>query len=75
MRKSCRARVILGGDSPWLRKVLGISSYFRIGSIYTYATWCEVKGKWEDRKWRRSPKSDKTLYELHKKGLDCTTAK
>ena len=73
--KWCRARVMLGGDSPWLRKVLGISSYFRIGSIYTYATWCAIKGKWEDRKWRRSPKSDKKLYKLHKKGLDCTTAK
>ena len=73
--KWCRARVMLGGDSPWVRKVLGISSYFRIGSIYTYATWCEVKGKWEDRKWRRSPKSDKKLYKLHKKGLHCTTAK
>ena len=69
------ARVMLGGDSPWLRKVLGISSYFRIGSIYTYAKWCAVKGRWEDRKWRRSPKSDKKLYKLHKKGLDCTTAK
>ena len=73
--KWCRARVMLGGDSPWLRKVLGISSYFSIGSIPTYATWCDVKGKCEDRKWRRSPKSDKKLYKLHKKGLDCTTAK
>ena len=73
--KWCRARVMLGDDSPWLCKVLGVSSYICIGSIYTYATWCAVKGKWEDRKWGRSPKSDKKLYELHKKGLDCTTAK
>ena len=70
-----RARVMLGGDSPWLRKVLGISAYFRIGSIYTYAVWCDLKGKWVDRKWRRSPKSDKKLYKLYKKGLDCTNAK
>ena len=33
----CRARVMLGGDSPMLRKVLGFSAYFRIGSIYTHA--------------------------------------
>ena len=66
--KWCRARVMLGGDSPRLVEVPGISSYFRIRSIYTYATWCEVKGKWEDRKWRRSPKRDKKLYKLHKKG-------
>ena len=70
-----RARVMLGGDSPWLRKVLGISSYFCIGSINTYTTWCEVKGKWEDREWWCSPKSDKKLYKVHKKGLDCTTGK
>ena len=73
--KWCCARVMLGGDSPWLRKVLGISSSFRMGRVYTYMTWCEVKGKWEDRKWRRSPESDKKLYKLHKKGFDCTTAK
>ena len=74
--KWCRARVMLGGDSPWLRKVLGISSYFCSESIYTYAVWCDLKGKWEDRKWRRrSPKSDKKLYKLYKKGLDYTNAK
>ena len=37
--------------------------------------WCNLKGKWEDRKLRRSPKSDKKLYKFHKKGLHCTTAK
>ena len=73
--KWCPARVMLGGDSPWLRKVLGISVYFCIGSIYTYAVWCDLKGKWEDGKLRRSPTSDKKLYKLHKKGLDCTNAK
>ena len=73
--KWCRARVMLGGDSPWLRKVLGNSSYFRIGSISTYATWCDFKGKWEDRKWPHSPKRDKKLDKLHKKGLHSTNAK
>ena len=66
---------MLGGDSPWLLKVLGISAYFRIGTIYTYAVWCDLKGKWVDRKWRRSPKSDKKLYKVYKKGLECTNAK
>ena len=42
------ARVMLGGDSPWLRKVLGISACFSIGGIYTYAVWCNLKGKWVD---------------------------
>ena len=66
---------MLGGDSPWLWKVLENSAYLSIGSIYTYAVWCNLKGKWEDRKWRRSPKSDKKLYKLDKKGLDCTNGK
>ena len=69
------ARVMLVGDSPWLREVLGISAYFDIGSIYTYAVWCDLKGKWVDRKWRRSPQSDEKLYKLYKKRLDCTSAK
>ena len=43
----CRAGVMLGGDSPWLWKVLGISAYCQIGSIYTYAVLCHLKGKWE----------------------------
>ena len=68
--KWCRARVMLGGDSPWRRKVVGISACFCIGGIYTYAVWCDLKGKWEDRKWRRSPNSDRKLYKLYRKGLD-----
>ena len=46
--KLCRAAVMLGGDSLWLRKVLGISTYFRIGSIYIYAVWCDLQGKLVD---------------------------
>ena len=72
--KWCRARVMLGGNSPWLRKVLGISAYFRIGCIYTYAALCDLKGKWVDRKWRCLAKSDKKLYKPFKKGLNCTNA-
>ena len=44
----CRARVMLGGDPRWLREVLRISGYFCIRSNYTYAVWCDLKGKWED---------------------------
>ena len=66
--KWCRARVMLAGDSPWLRKVLGISSYFHIGSIYTYGMWCNLKVKWEDRKWRLSAKSDKNYINFMRRG-------
>ena len=74
-QKWCPARVMLRGDSPWLRKVLGISAYLGIGSIYTYAVWCNLNGRWVDRKWRRSPKSDKKIHKLYKRGFECTNAK
>ena len=35
-----RARVIIGGDSPWLRHFFGLSTYFGLGSVYWFATWC-----------------------------------
>ena len=66
---------MLGGDSPWLRIGLRIPAYVCTRRIYTYAVRCDLKGKWEDRNWRRSPNSDKTLYKLYKKGSDCTNAK
>ena len=66
---------MLGGDSPCLQKVLRVSAYFCIGSIYTYVVWRDLMKKLEDRKWRRSPKNDNKLYKPYKKGLDCTNAK
>ena len=48
---------------------------FRVGSIYTFAVWCNLEGKWVVQKWGRSPKSDKKLYKRYKKRLDCTKAK
>ena len=59
---------MLGGDSPWRRRVLGISSYFRIGSTYIYATWCDLKEKWEDGKWRVHPRVTKIYIKFIRKG-------
>ena len=33
-------RVVIGGDSPLLRQCFGLSSYFGVGSVYSFATWC-----------------------------------
>ena len=39
----CGCRVdcgcIVGGDSPWLRHVFGLSVWWGVGSLYTYAMW------------------------------------
>ena len=42
------ARVIIGGDSPWLRHLLGVSTYFGVGSGYSFATWCRELQRWCD---------------------------
>ena len=58
--KWCRARVMLGGDSPWLRKVLGMSSYFRIGSIAVESDSDTTAGsqEYEEKPTRKKTKGD-----------------
>ena len=34
-----RARVMISGDSPWLRHLLGMSTYFGVGIVYSFATY------------------------------------
>ena len=55
-----RARVIIGGDSPWLRHLLGLSTYFGVDSVYTFATWCRELKKWSDTELPRTTKFEKT---------------
>ena len=33
------ARVFLGGDSPWLRHVLGITTHWMVASLYSFGIW------------------------------------
>ena len=70
-----RARIMLGGDSPWLRLLLGLSPYFAIGSIYSFSTWCSRRERWMNTKVRRTTHLDGKFRALYDKGLDCTTAK
>ena len=53
-----RARIMLGGDSPWLRLLLGLSPYFAIGSIYSFSTWCSRRERWMNTKVRRTTHLD-----------------
>ena len=70
-----RARIMLGGDSPWLRLLLGLSPYYAIGSIYSFSTWCSRHERWMNTKVRRTTHLDGKFRALYDKGLDCTTAK
>ena len=38
---------IVGGDSPWLRHVFGLSVWWGVGSLYTYAMWNAASNQWE----------------------------
>ena len=46
-----RMVVIIGGDSPWLRHILGLSTFYEIGSIYSSATWSRQKERWVGCEW------------------------
>ena len=70
-----RARIMLGGDSPWLRLLLGLSPYYAIGSIYSFSTWCSRRERWMNTKVRRTTHLDGKFRALYDKGLDCTRAK
>ena len=38
---------IVGGDSPWLRHVFGLSVWWGVRSPYTYAMWNGASNQWE----------------------------
>ena len=54
------AKVWCGGDEPWLRRWLGISEFWELGSIYTYATWIRELQKLMDVLRWRTPSQDAT---------------
>ena len=37
---SRRCRTFCGGDSPWLRRLSGVTTHWMAGSLFSYMTWC-----------------------------------
>ena len=70
-----RTVVIIGGDSPWLRHILGLSSFYEIGSIYSFATWCREKEGLVGCEWRRSTRLEAKFLKYRKQGVSCVGAK
>ena len=64
----CRYRVdcgsIVGGDSPWLRHVFGLSVWWRVRSLYTYAMWNAASNQWDHTTTVRSWKGHKTFSKV-----------
>ena len=70
-----RTVVIIGGDSPWLRHILGLSTFYEIGSIYSFATWSREKERWVGCEWRRSTRLEAKFSKYRKQGVSCVGAK
>ena len=70
-----RTVVIIGGDSPWLRHILGLSTFYEIGSIYSFATWSREKERWVGCEWRRSTRLEAKFLKYRKQGVSCVGAK
>ena len=70
-----RTVVIIGGDSPWLCHILGLSTFYEIGSIYSFATWCREKERWIGCEWRRSTRLEAKFLKYRKQGVSCVGAK
>ena len=70
-----RTVVIFGGDSPWLRHILGLATFYEIGSIYSFATWSREKERWVGCEWRRSTRLAARFLKYRKQGVGCVGAK
>ena len=73
------AEVLLGGDRPWLRRLLGISVAHQVGSIFNKALRDNTAKHWNGIASWRTTQSDATnycRYQVTRKGLDaarCTS--
>ena len=70
-----RTVVIIGGNSPWLRHILGLSTFYEIGSIYSFATWSREKERWVGCEWRQSTRLEAKFLKYRKQGVSCVGAK
>ena len=70
-----RTVVIIGGDSPWLRHILGLSTFYQIGSIYSFATWSRQTERWVGCEWRRSTSLEAKFLKYRKQGVSCVGTK
>ena len=70
-----RTVVIIRGHSPCLRHILGLSAFYEIGSIFSFAIWCREKTRWVGCEWRRSTQLEAKFIKYRKQGVSCVGAK
>ena len=59
---------IVGGDSPWLGHVFGLSVWWGVGSLHTYAMWNAASNQWEHTTTVRSWKGHKKVLKIFQRG-------
>ena len=67
-------RCIVGGDSPWLRHAFGLSVWWGVGSLYTYAMWNAAGNQWEHTTTVCSWKGQKFLKILQRSPPNATVS-
>ena len=56
------AKVILGGDQPWTRRVIGVSTCPQVGSMFNEGIWNAQKRVWVGRDIPRTKEGDEAHY-------------
>ena len=54
--------MILGGDQPWTRRVIRVSKYPQVGSMFNEGIWNAQKKTWEGSAIRRTMEGDVANY-------------
>ena len=61
---SKRCRIFCGGDSPWLRRLSGVTTHWMAGSLFTYMTGCKSTATWLQQDVDRTTERDEQLLGL-----------
>ena len=54
--------MILGGDQPWTRRVIGVSTCPQVGSMFNEGIWIGQKKTWEGSAMPRTMERDEAHY-------------
>ena len=54
--------MILGGDQPWTRRVIGVSTCPQVGSMFNEGIWGAQKKTWEGSAIPRTMEGDEAHY-------------
>ena len=66
---SRRCRMFCGGDSPWLRRLSGVTTHWMAGSVLSYMTWCKSSAMWLQHDVDRTTERDEQLLGLIAPGM------